>query len=107
MKISPGQVFLVDLGIAAKFRPMVVLSREDSEAPRALAVCAPVTTSNRGSRYEVPVGKVAFLDRESFVNVQGVQAVQHHELKRMIGRLPPGSLLEIKSALKFLFELAG
>jgi mRNA interferase MazF len=55
MTTEPGQVYLVDLGMAAKTRPMLVVSRRDKDAPRALAVCAPITTSTRGSDYEVSI----------------------------------------------------
>jgi len=53
MRTEPGQVYWVDLGISGKVRPMVVVSREDEDAPRALSLCAPITTSSRNSRYEV------------------------------------------------------
>ncbi len=51
MTTEPGQIYLVDLGLAAKTRPMLVVSRRDDDAPRALAVCAPITTSSRDSAY--------------------------------------------------------
>lgn len=105
MTIEPGQVYLVDLGMAAKTRPMLVVSRRDDDAPRALSVCAPITTSTRDSEYEVSIGKPKFLHESSFVNVQGLQAIQHHELKRMIGRLPDANLQKVKSALEWLFDI--
>ena len=105
MTTEPGQVYLVDLGMAAKTRPMLVVSRRDDDAPRALSVCAPITTSSRDSEYEVPIGKAKFLHEASYVNVQGLQAIQHHELKRMIGRLSPADFHEVKSAIKWLFEI--
>jgi len=105
MTISPGQVYLVDLGMAAKTRPMLVVSRRDDDAPRALSVCAPITTSTRDSEYEVSIGKPKFLHESSYVNVQGLQAIQHHELKRMIGRLPDEDLQTVMKAIKCLFDI--
>jgi mRNA interferase MazF len=104
MTTEPGQVYLVDLGMAAKTRPMVVVSRRDEAAPRALSLCAPVTTSCRGSRYEVAIGKPRFLEQVSFVNIQGLQAVQHHELKRMIGRLTEDQMMEIRKSLSWALD---
>ena len=106
MTTEPGQVFLVDLGIAAKVRPMVVVSRRDEDAPRALSICAPITTSYQESQYEVEIGKPRFLEQKSFVNIQGLQAVQHHELKRMIGRLPENQMAEIRKVLSWTFDLS-
>lgn len=105
MTTEPGQVYLVDLGMAAKTRPMLVLSRRDDDAPRALAVCAPITTSTRDSEYEVSIGKPKFLRETSFVNVQGMQAIQHHELKRLIGRLPDTDMRAVVRSTKWLFDI--
>lgn len=105
MTTRPREVYKVDLGMAGKVRPMVVVSREDPEAPRALAVCAPVTTAFRGSAYEVAIGKPSFLRESSYVNVQGLQAVQHHELIGPIGRLQPAAMEKIRAALRYTLEL--
>lgn len=69
MKAKPGEIWLADLGFAAKLRPVLIVSRYDTEAPRALIVYVPLTTQHRGSRYEVPVGRLPFLDQPSVVNV--------------------------------------
>jgi len=105
MTTKPGEVYLVDLGIAGKVRPMIVLSREDSDPPRALAICAPITTSSRGSKYETAIGNPSFLKSESFVNVQGLQAIPHHELHRKLGNISEAYLSQIKDALGFALSL--
>ena len=53
MNAKQGEVWLADLGLAAKTRPVVILSRSDPQAPRALVTYVPLTTQNRYSRYEV------------------------------------------------------
>ena len=53
MTPKPGEVYLVDLRMAGKVRPVVIVSREDANAPRALSVTVPLTTQNRGCQYEV------------------------------------------------------
>ena len=105
MKTKPGEVYRVDLGIGGKVRPMVVVSREDPEPPRALAVCAPVTTAYRESEYEVDIGKPAFLRQQSYVNLQGLQAIQHHELIGPIGKLHPKAMEKVRGALKYSLDL--
>ena len=72
MTPQPGEVWLADLGLAAKNRPVLVISRHDPGAPRALIIYIPLTTQNRGSKYEVPLPKLSFLDRPSVANVQGI-----------------------------------
>ena len=75
MKAKPGEIWLADLGLAAKVRPVLIVSRHDPEAPRALILYVPLTTQHRGSRYEIPVGHLPFLDATSVVNVQGLGSV--------------------------------
>lgn len=107
MTTKPGEVYRVDLGIGGKVRLMVVVSREDANAPRALSLCAPITTQYRGSAYEVELGKLRFLREVSYVNAQGIQAIQHHELSQRIGTLPASKMDEIRTALKYAFDLEG
>lgn len=38
MNLKPGEIWLVDLGLAAKMRPVVILSRYDPNPPRALVI---------------------------------------------------------------------
>ena len=105
MSPIPGDVYLVDLGMVAKERPMVVVSRHDPDAPRALSLCAPFTTTNRASQYEVPIGKCGFLREQSWVNVQGTLAVGTEKLLRRLGRLTAAQYSDVKAALRYALEL--
>src|SRR5215510_11255194 len=49
MAAKQGEVWLADLGLAAKTSPVVILSQDDPQAPRALVTYVPLTTQNRGS----------------------------------------------------------
>ena len=105
MSPQPGEVWLADLGLAAKTRPVVVVSRFDPDAPRALILYVPLTTQNRMSRYEVAIPRLPFLDQESFANVQGLASIPTIRLERKLGRLPATVLIELKAALLFALDL--
>ena len=105
MNPLPGELYLVDLGMAGKVRPAIVVSREDPDSPRAVALCAPLTTQNRGSAYEVGLGKLRILDKESWVNVQGLMAIGHEKLIRRLGRISSSQLEQVKTALRYAFDL--
>ncbi len=105
MNPVPGELYLVDLGVVGKFRPAVIVSREDRDSPRALAICAPLTTQNRGSAYEVALGKLKFLDKESCINVQGLMSIGHEKLTRKLGRISAPQLAQVKEALRFALDL--
>ena len=105
MKAKPGEVWLADLGIAAKLRPVVVLSREDPDPPRALVIYVPVTTQDRQSRYEVRLGGLAFLRSDSVANVQGIGSTPEVRLERRIGRLPDALMRQVQDAMRFALDL--
>jgi mRNA interferase MazF len=80
-----GEVWRVDLGLAGKVRPAVVVSAYPEDKDYALIAIVPRTTSVRGSAYEVPL-TVSFLQPGTF-NVQGLAPLP---LVRFINRM--GSL---------------
>ena len=104
MRINQGDVFKVDLGYAGKIRYMVIVSRTDPDPPRALVLCAPITTKFRNSSYEVSIGKPRCLREVSFVNLQGVVAVQWRDLIDKVGRIESSKLEEIKKGIRFTFD---
>ena len=105
MNQKPGEVWVADLGISGKTRPVVILSRDDSQAPRSLAIYVPLTTQNRGSRYEVDVGKLPFLTEQSCANVQGIASLPPVRFERKLGSVPPATLAKIKQAVAFALEM--
>jgi mRNA interferase MazF len=93
------------IGLAAKARPILIISREDANPPRALVIYAPLTTQNRGSQYEVVLPKLRFLTRDSTVNVQGIGAVAIARLERKLGELSAETMEEIREAIVFALDL--
>jgi mRNA interferase MazF len=105
MSPLPGEVWLADLGLAAKTRPVVVVSRRDPDPPRVLVLYVPLTTQGRGSRYEGPLPKLSFLDRDSIANVQGLGSIPQVRLERRLGMLPAETMQKVKRALAFALDL--
>lgn len=98
---------MADLGLAAKTRPVVIVSRYDPDSPRALVLYVPLTTQNRTSLYEVTLPRLSFLDRDSFANVQGLGSMPIVRLVRRLGALPAPALTNIRRALVFALDLEG
>jgi mRNA interferase MazF len=105
MTTKPGEVYMVDLGYVGKVKPMLVVSRDDANPPRALSICVPITTAHRGSSYEVALPKAAFLHQQSYANTQGIIAIEHHDLSRRIGRFPSIVMDDVKKALRHAMDL--
>jgi len=105
MSPHPGEVWLADLGLTAKTPPVVILSRHGPDAPRALTVYVPLTTQNRGSKYEVRMPQLTFLREPSVANVQGIASVPVTRLERRIGELPADVLEQIRESVNFALDL--
>jgi mRNA interferase MazF len=93
-----GEVWLVDLGMAAKVRPAVVVSVPAADTDRALVTLVPHTTSARGSRFEVAVS-APFL-RAGVFDAQNLVTIPHVKLLRRIGRLGDSQLRAVERALR-------
>ena len=105
MNPQPGDVWLADLGLAAKTRPVVIVSRFDPNPPRALVLYVPLTTQNRSSQYEVVLPKLPFLDRDSVANVQGLASLPTVRLERKLGRVPAMVMTDVKRAIAYALDL--
>jgi mRNA interferase MazF len=95
-----GEIWLVDLGMAAKVRPCLVISIGAMDQDRALATVVPHTTSARSSRFEVNV-KVTFL-REGVFDAQSLVTVPHAKLIRKLGILSSTQLVEVRAVSRWL-----
>lgn len=102
---KPGEVWRADLGMAGKVRWLIIVSRHDPDAPRALCLAVPITTKFRHSAYEVPLGKLPFLREESYANTQGLTALEWTELQTCAGHLPAPLLEKVRQAIRFTLEL--
>jgi mRNA interferase MazF len=105
MPPHPGEVWLADLGLAAKTRPVVVVSRDDPDPPRALILYVPLTTQHRQSPYEVVLPRLPFLEQNSVVEVQGLGSLPTVRLERRLGKLTDDVMAKIKRALAFALDL--
>src|SRR5437762_10692130 len=100
-----GEGYILDLGYEGKTRPIIIMSREDPQAPRAVSVFVPLTKESRNSRYEVAMPRVPWLKLQSYANVQGMGSVGYHELTERRGRFDAAVVARIKEAIRWTFDL--
>jgi mRNA interferase MazF len=93
-----GEVWLVDLGMAAKVRAALVISETAEDIDRALVTLVPHTTSVRGSRFEVSV-RLSFLRPGTF-DAQNLITVPHARLVRELGRLNAEQLGVVEQSVR-------
>jgi mRNA interferase MazF len=92
-----GEVWLVDVGLAAKVRPALVISVAAEDIDRALVTVVPHTTSVRGSRFEATVS-VSFLRAGAF-DALNLVTIPHAKLVRGLGRLSGAQLVIVERAV--------
>jgi mRNA interferase MazF len=93
-----GAVWLVNLGLAAKTRPCLILSVPAGPQDRALATLVAHTTSPRGSQFEVAVS-ARFLKPGVF-DAQNLVTVPHAKMVRKLGDLPPDQFAAVEGAVR-------
>jgi len=92
-----GEVWLVDLGYAAKTRPVLVVSVPPADSERALIALVPHTASTRGTRYEVATSE-SYLKEGAF-DVQSLVTVREAKMLRRLVKLAPGRFEEVMNAV--------
>ena len=102
-KFKPGEVWQVDLGLAAKIRPCLILSDYPRDNELALVVIVPHTKAVRGNRWELSITK-PFLKPGAF-HLQQIQSISLARLERKLGLLTTEEFLSVKATFTRLFEL--
>ena len=88
-----------------KRRPVVLLSRDEAYAVRAMVIVAPATTHVRGFALEVKIGAREGLPRECVINCDWLVTVPLAELVERAGVVSPSKLRRIDDVLRFALGL--
>ena len=94
--IHPGEIWVVDFGLAAKVRPALILTGEPADELDLVTVLLH-TTALRGNRWELNLPK-PFLKSGAF-HLQQIQTVSTIKLERRIGGLTPDEMNRVRDAL--------
>jgi mRNA interferase MazF len=86
-----------------RYRPVLVLTRQDVIGLLHTVMVAPITSAIRGSPREVVVGPREGLKRESAVNLDHVQTVERAQLTGYVGHLGREKMYEVCRALAVAF----
>jgi mRNA interferase MazF len=92
-----GEVYMVDLGLAAKVRPCLVMSVPLEPVDRSLVTVIPHTTALRQSRFEVAVS-ARFLKPGAF-DTQGIVTVPTVRLMNRLGTLTADQIRSVEKTV--------
>lgn len=98
-----GEIWMVDLGMAAKFRPCLLLTDFPEDDELALITVLPHTTSLRGNRWELAIPK-PFLKPGAF-HIQQIQSVSIARLIRKLGAVTDNEWHQVQDELRSRLSL--
>ncbi len=93
-----GEVWMIDLGMAAKVRPCLLLTDFPADNELAMVTVVGHTTSLRGNPWEYSIPK-PFLKPGAF-HLQEVHSVPVVKLTRKLGELAPAEMTGVGEALR-------
>ncbi len=100
-----GELWWAELEEPIGRRPVLLLSRDEAYAVRALVIVAPVTTRIRGIPTEVALGPSEGLPHASVANLDVLLTIRKESLRTRLGVLAPDQLAAVEAALRFALGL--
>jgi Growth inhibitor len=100
-----GEIWWADLEPSGGRRPVLLLSRDEAYAVRALVIVAPVTTRIRHIPSEVPLGLEDGLPRHCVVNLDTITTIAKDSLRERLTDLSSEKLRAVEAAIHFALGL--
>ena len=98
-----GELWVIDLGMAQKSRPCLILSIAYLDNERAVVTYVPRTTSVRQTRFEVP-HQMRGSESGAF-DAQGIGSIPSIKLERRVGVVQANTLQNVEAAVKLWLAL--
>jgi len=95
--VRPGEIWMVDFGMAAKVRPALLLTGDPPDDELDLVTVLLHTTALRGNRWEMNIPK-PFLKQGAF-HLQQIQTVSTVKLERWLGSLADNEMQRVLGAV--------
>ena len=97
LALTPGDVWMVDFGMAAKVRPALLLTGAPADDELDIVTVLLHTTTLRGHRWELNIPKPFF--KPGAFHLQQVQTVSTVKLERKLGELTADEMDIVLDAL--------
>ncbi len=104
-KPKAGEIWIADLGMVGKIRPVLILYYPNPDDSRMLVIVAPLTSQIRGCNGEIDITHIKWLPKPSAINVQGLASIDKNSLSRKLGVLPNEDYESVKSEIRTLLNL--
>jgi mRNA interferase MazF len=98
-RINRGDIWGYRFATPDKWRPVLVITRQEVIGLLHTVMVAPITSTVHGAPSEVSVGVEEGLKKESAINLDHVQTVEQDRLNRYIGHLDREKMRRVCGAL--------
>jgi len=98
-RVNRGEIWGYHFSSPDKWRPVLVLSRQEAIELLHTVIVVPITSTVHGSPAEVVIGIDEGLKKESAISLDHVQTVEQARLVRFIGRVNPSRMRAVCRAL--------
>ena len=102
-KARRGEIWIADLGMVAKVRPVLILSVEYRDDERAVVTYVIRTTSTRGTRFEI-AHEARGMPPGAF-DAQGLGSIPDVKLERRLGAISAEMLAQVEGAVRAWLHL--
>src|SRR6266571_3856061 len=92
-----GEVWLVDLGVAAKVRPAVVVSVPADDTDRALVTLVPA--HDKPAQFAIEMAMAVSFLRAGVFDARNLITIPHAKLVRVLGKLSGAQLTSVERGL--------
>jgi len=105
--MNRGDIWMIDIGGKAGYRPVVVLTRQNVIEHLNKVTVAEVTSKGKGYPTEVFIDQKANLIKPSFVQADNLHTVAKNRLKKHIGTLDSEIMLQVSKTIVLVLQLDG
>ncbi len=105
MVMQRGSIWWANLPPPSGYRPVVLISRNNSIERRELVTVAILTGRIRGIPVEVKVGQEEGLTKQSVINCDVIRTISKTDLKKYISLLSPSKINDLNQAITFALGL--
>jgi mRNA interferase MazF len=103
--VRHGELWIADLPLEIKRRPVLILSRDKMPARREEITVAYVTSKKRYPGVEVLLTPADGVDQECVVNLDSINTIPKRWLERRIGKLSSAQMRQVSNAIRFALDL--
>jgi len=104
-KLAQGEIWWVNLPAPAGRRPALIITRSSALPHLSNVTVAPLTRTARGIASEVRLTRTDRVPTDCVVSLENILTIPQALVQKQITMLKPARMLEVFSAIRFVFDM--